>query len=109
MIEEEGYPVEEYHVDTPDGYILKMFRIPGSTNSPPAPGKTVVFIQHGLLCSSADWVVLGKGKAIAYLLADRGYDVWLGNARGNTNSRNHQYLSPDHRDFWDFSWHQIGN
>lgn len=59
-------------MNTPDGYILKVFRIPGSPQSPPAYGKTVVFIQHGLLCSSADWVVLGKGKAIPYLLADAG-------------------------------------
>lgn len=108
LIAEQGYPVEEHFVNTPDGYILKVFRIPGAPSSPPAQGKRVVFVQHGLLCSSADWVVLGKGKALAYLLADAGYDVWLGNARGNTNSRKHQYLSPDHKDFWNFSWHEIG-
>lgn len=68
----DGYPVDEYLVNTEDGYVLKVVRIPGSPQSPPAPGKTVVFLQHGLLCSSADWLVLGKGKAIAYLLADAG-------------------------------------
>lgn len=72
----EGYPQEEHYVTTPDGYILKVFRIPGSPKDPARPGKKVVFIQHGLLCSSADWVVLGKDKAIPYLLADAGYDVW---------------------------------
>ncbi|CRK92414.1 CLUMA_CG005975, isoform A [Clunio marinus] len=104
----EGYPFEEYEVTTPDEYILKVIRISGSPNSPPSYGKTVVFLQHGLLSSSADWLVLGRNKALAYLLADQGYDVWLGNARGNTLSRKHQYLSPNRRDFWDFSWHQIG-
>lgn len=68
----DGYPIEEYFVNTPDGYILKVYRIPGSPSSPPSAGKTVVFIQHGLLCSSADWLVLGVGKSIAYLLADAG-------------------------------------
>lgn len=72
MIAAEGYPVEEHIVHTSDGYILKVFRIPGSPNSPPRTGKTVVFIQHGLLCSSVDWLILGKGKAIPYLLADAG-------------------------------------
>lgn len=72
LIAAEGYPVEEYYVNTPDGYILKVLRIPGSTRSPPQPGKTVVFIQHGLLCSSADWLILGKEKAIPYLLVDAG-------------------------------------
>lgn len=100
--------MEEHFVNTPDGYILKVFRIPGSEYNPPRPGKKVAFIQHGLLCSSADWVVLGPGKAIAYMLVEAGYDVWLGNARGNTNSRKHLYLSPESQAFWDFSWHEIG-
>lgn len=68
----EGYPIEEHYVTTPDGYILTVFRIPGSPKNPARSGKKVVFIQHGLLCSSADWVVLGKDKAIPYLLADAG-------------------------------------
>lgn len=44
-----------------------------------------------------------------YILADEGYDVWMGNVRGNTYSRNHTSFDPDKDDgFWQFSWHQIG-
>lgn len=93
---------------TADSYILGVFRIPGTPDNPSPTGKPVVFLQHGLLCSSSDWIVLGPGKALAYLLADAGYDVWLGNARGNTNSRSHSYITPDKGAFWEFSWHQIG-
>ena len=29
--------------------------------------------QHGLLCSSADWVIGARSKAFGFLLADAGY------------------------------------
>ena len=41
----------------------------------------------------------------AYILANAGYDIWLGNARGNSYSRAHVKLNPDtDREFWDFRY-----
>ncbi|XP_029167695.1 lipase 1-like [Nylanderia fulva] len=102
MIKRTGYPAEAHVITTEDGYLLTLHRIPGGKNSLP------VLLQHGLVSSSAAWIVLGKGKALAYLLADQGYDVWLGNFRGNVYSRAHISLSPSNSTFWDFSYHEMG-
>lgn len=101
------YPIEEYTVQTQDGYRLKVYRIPGSPLSALAPGKKAVLVTHGLFTSSIDWVKLGPNQGLPYLLADAGYDVWLPNLRGNTLSRNHISKSPDSKQFWDFSFHEI--
>lgn len=52
-------------------------------------------------------------NSAGFLLADKDYDVWLGNTRGNTYSCNHLKYNPygsssDRKKFWAFSWHQIG-
>lgn len=43
---------------TEDGYILTLYRIPGPKGAQP------VLIQHGLLSSSADWVVMRPGHSL---------------------------------------------
>lgn len=34
--------------------------------------------------------------------------MWLGNTRGNDHGLSHKTLSVDSREFWDFSFHEIG-
>ncbi|XP_059057965.1 lipase 1-like [Achroia grisella] len=95
-----GHPLERHEVVTEDGYILTMFRIPKKG--------PVVFLMHGLLGSADDFVIGGPEVSLAYLLANDGYDVWLGNARGNKHSRRHISLNSSEPIFWEFSWHEIG-
>jgi lysosomal acid lipase/cholesteryl ester hydrolase len=47
---------------------------------------------------------LGK----AYTLSNDGFDVWLGNVRGSKFSMKHRSLDPLAREFWQFSFHEIG-
>lgn len=113
MLRKYGYPAEIHRVQTRDGYTLELHRIPGSPASPIRRGKRVAYLQHGLFDSSAGWILMGPHHGLGYWLADMGYDVWLGNARGNRYSRTHHTHDPDgrrgsRRRFWDFSWHQIG-
>lgn len=42
------------------------------------------------------------------MLADAGYDVWMANAKGTEPSRKHSSLNPNTKEFWQFSWHEIG-
>lgn len=87
---------------------MKLHRIPHGRNFTRSPESQIVLLQHGLLCSSIDWVITGPERSLAFILADAGYDVWMGNFRGNSHSRNHLYLTPETKSFWDFSWHEMG-
>ncbi|XP_076058451.1 lipase 3-like isoform X2 [Oratosquilla oratoria] len=68
----------------------------------------VALLGHGILCSSADFVMNDPDQALAFVLADGGYDVWLGNFRGNIYSRSHIRLDPEKTNFWKFSLDEIG-
>ncbi|KAJ6645640.1 Lipase 3, partial [Pseudolycoriella hygida] len=112
LAERRGYDCEIHRIKTSDEYILEIHRIRGDPVSPPR-GKRAVFLEHGLLDSSATWVLMGVGKGLGYILSDLGYDVWMANARGNRYSRKHTKYNPDggradRRHFFDFSWHEIG-
>ncbi|GLH01219.1 Lipase 3, partial [Gryllus bimaculatus] len=127
-IRRHGYPAEAHTVQTADGYILTMHRIPGGRardgeaedDAPgarvgippgptPRPRRRPVLLHHGLMGSSYAWILAGPGRGLAYLLADAGYDVWMANARGNIYSRAHASLPTySSSPFWDFSFHEVG-
>ncbi|KAK9243705.1 Alpha/Beta hydrolase protein [Lipomyces tetrasporus] len=103
-----GYSVEEHIVKTTDGYLLGVHRIYQSkrevVDNVFPKGKPVVYLHHGLLMNSEVWVCLTDPKrCLPFLLVERGYDVWLGNNRGNKYSKKHVFLLSSDNAFWNFS------
>ena len=80
------------------GYHQMMFRVRDKTVGNQNQ-KGVVFLQHGLFASADSWVV-HKENSLAVKLARQGFDVWLGNSRGNIYSRKHEM----HDEYWNKYW-----
>lgn len=43
-------------------------------------------------------------ESLAFILADAGFDVWLGNWRGNEYSNMNIHYKPSDDAFWDWTW-----
>nr|XP_054922653.1 gastric triacylglycerol lipase-like [Dermacentor andersoni] len=108
LIADFGYPVQEYTVTTEDLYDIMIQRIPHGRvpEAGQREGKPVAFLMTGVLSSSADFVVNMPDQSLGFILADHGFDVWLGNVRGNSYSK-HRILKRWQPKFWDFSFDEM--
>lgn len=101
-----GYVCEEHEVETKDGYILTLHRIPRGKNNCTNYNK-VVIIQHGFLGSATNFLINSPKQSLGYLFADSCYDVWMPNSRGNTYSLKHNTYTSDDEEFWKFSFDEM--
>lgn len=97
-IAEAGYPVQKLEVETEDGYLLDLYRIPRPES------KEVVVFQHGMMDSAYGWVLKGDESAIAFAAYDRGFDVFLANFRGTPPRRCTERV----KTFWSFTFNELG-
>ncbi|EFC48216.1 predicted protein, partial [Naegleria gruberi] len=125
FVRQQGYPIEKHETVTSDGYVLQIHRIPhGNLNSlmlfkdeilledelerRKKKKRPVVFLQHGVFNSSSAWLIGGQKYSFAFMLADAGFDVWLGNNRGVQFSRKHiSWNSFTDKEFWKFSFTEM--
>lgn len=123
IIESRGFKFEEHRIETIDGYILKIHRIvnPNVLKSSSIKCRPVL-LQHGFTGNSVHWLIASQdghltlepqvecdGDApdwpssnLGFALAKNGYDVWLGNYRGNKYALEHKSMSCKDNEFWDF-------
>eukprot|EP01102_Stenamoeba_stenopodia_P010847 TRINITY_DN3303_c0_g1_i1.p1 TRINITY_DN3303_c0_g1~~TRINITY_DN3303_c0_g1_i1.p1 ORF type:complete len:420 (-),score=90.59 TRINITY_DN3303_c0_g1_i1:81-1340(-) len=103
-----GYPVEVYNVTTADGFVLALLRIPhGRDNGPVTTPRPVAYFMHGLGDSCAGVTLNQPSESLSYILADAGYDVWLGNNRGTLYGLNNIHYSPNQTEFWNWSFDEM--
>ncbi|CAN8023460.1 unnamed protein product, partial [Ixodes persulcatus] len=103
LIRSKGYVAEEYQVVTQDGYVLSLQRMPhGRSSTKSRKSRPPVLLVHGLFSSAVEWVINHPDQSLGFLLADSGYDVWLGNFRGTPYANRHvEYENTDGR-YWNF-------
>ncbi|KAM0333494.1 hypothetical protein ACHAQA_002157 [Verticillium albo-atrum] len=107
-----GYEAEEHVTQTKDGFLLGLHRLAWKkgeegkkvNNGPNSLRKKVIYLHHGLLMNSEVWVCLTDAeRCLPFVLVEQGYDVWLGNNRGNKYSKKSVKHSPTSLEFWNFS------
>ncbi|MCJ1248065.1 cholesterol esterase [Trapelia coarctata] len=111
-----GYYAEEHIVQTGDGYLLGLHRLGWKRSEEGlrinagegSVRKKVVYLHHGLMMNSEVWVCLTeRERCLPFTLVEKGYDVWLGNNRGNKYSKKSTRFPPSSTAFWDFSMDQF--
>jgi lysosomal acid lipase/cholesteryl ester hydrolase len=83
-----------------------------SINSKPK-SKQAVYFQHGLLDSSDGWICNYEKNCLPFIMLKRGFDVWIGNSRGNKHSKfleqeSGRDVSKENSQYWDYSLHEMG-
>ena len=126
-----GFRLESHSVQTSDGYILTLYHIINPYLPREQVKKKPVLLMHGMGTHGffwllndelgSDWRQLidpkdprydsksngGSHDSLGFELARRGYDVWIGNQRGNRFSQRHVLLSKNDSNFWNFSMDEI--
>lgn len=109
---QDRFTISEHEVTTDDGYILKLFKVSLSEDeklSKNIPNQDkAIFLQHGIVDSADGWFVYEESKSIGFHLANKGFEIWVGNSRGNKYSHTHVIKDIDWSEYFSFSFDEMG-
>ncbi|CAA0807485.1 Triacylglycerol lipase 1 [Striga hermonthica] len=101
-----GFPCTEHTTQTKDGFVLGLQRVSSPSRVVLKRGSPVLLI-HGLFMAGDSWFMNLPNQSLGFILADQGFDVWVGNVRGTRWSHGHVSLSEREKKFWDWSWQEL--
>ncbi|OVA01411.1 Alpha/beta hydrolase fold-1 [Macleaya cordata] len=107
LIQPAGYPCSEHITQTKDGYILGLQRVSSRSGDIEVNPGPPILLQHGLFQGGDAWFLNSEEQSLGFILADQGFDVWVGNVRGTRWSHGHISLSENDKEFWDWSWQEL--
>ncbi|CAA3003726.1 triacylglycerol lipase 1-like isoform X2 [Olea europaea var. sylvestris] len=106
LIEPAGFPCSEHNAQTKDGFVLGLQRVSSSSGILRRQMGPPVLLIHGLFMAGDAWFLDTPNQSLGFILANRGFDVWVGNVRGTRWCHGHISLSEKDKKFWDWSWQE---
>ncbi|XP_022952782.1 triacylglycerol lipase 1 isoform X2 [Cucurbita moschata] len=107
LVQPAGYPCAEHQIQTKDGFLLGLQRVSSCDGDLEKQKGPPILLLHGLFMGGDAWFLNSARESLGFILADNGFDVWIGNVRGTRWSHGHTSLSEDEKEFWDWSWEEL--
>lgn len=125
MIQSRGFQFEQHFIENEQGYILQLIRIVNPFHKDRNRLKPIL-LHHGFQGSGSAWLINRNGhldqdgnyleydenfetilsdsrkeigNSLGFVLAQKNFDVWLANYRGNFYSTNHTRLNVNGKTF----------
>ncbi|GAB4852869.1 sphingosine N-acyltransferase subunit lip1, variant 2 [Ancistrocladus abbreviatus] len=107
LIRPSGYACSEHTVQTKDGHLIALQHVFSASAKLKQGSGPPVLLQHGLFMGGDAWFLNSNEESLGFILADCGFDVWVGNVRGTHWSHGHVSLSVKDKEYWDWSWEEL--